>query len=72
MPAVTKASLFDVTAAILHAFDTNEKVNQFMLDQLPSEAWRAKPPDGKGRTIAAIVAHIAQCSRDVVEGGGKR
>ena len=58
MPAAAKASPFDLTAAVLHAFDTNEKVNQFMLDQLPSEAWRAKPPDCKGRTIAAIVAHM--------------
>ena len=29
-----------------------------MIENLPAEAWKAKPPDGKGRTIAAIVAHM--------------
>lgn len=59
MPAsAAKVSPFDLTSALLHAFDTNEKVNQFLLDQLPAAAWRAEPPNGKGRTAAAIVAHI--------------
>ena len=58
MPAAAKAAPFDLIDALLQAFDTNEKVNQFMLDQLPAEAWRAEPPNGKGRTAAAIVAHI--------------
>lgn len=59
MPAsAAKPAPFDLRAALLHAFDTNEKVNQFMLDNIPVAAWRAEPPNGKGRTIAAIVAHI--------------
>jgi hypothetical protein len=29
-----------------------------MLENLPAEAWRAQPPEGKGREIAAIVAHM--------------
>ncbi len=59
MPSsAAKATAFDLPSALLYAFDTNEKVNQFMLDQTPAAAWRAEPPAGKGRTIAAIVAHI--------------
>jgi len=59
MPTSTaKVAAFDLAFSLLYAFDTNEKVNQFMLDQIPSEAWRAEPPNGKGRTIAAMVAHI--------------
>lgn len=58
MPASAKAAPFGLTAALLHAFDTNEKVNQFMLDNMPPDAWRAEPPNGKGRNIAAVVAHI--------------
>lgn len=44
--------------ALLNAFDTNNRINQYLIENLPAEAWRAKPPDGNGRTIAAIVAHM--------------
>ena len=44
--------------ALLLAFDTNDRINRYMIENLPAEAWRAEPPGGKGRTIAAIVAHI--------------
>ena len=56
--SATKAAPFELRTALLQAFDINEKINQYMLGQLPPEAWRAEPPNGKGRTIAAIVAHI--------------
>jgi uncharacterized damage-inducible protein DinB len=49
---------FDLEAALLTAFDTNNRINQYLIDNLPAEAWDAKPPDGKGRTIKAIVAHM--------------
>jgi uncharacterized damage-inducible protein DinB len=45
-------------AALLNAFDINNRINQYLIENLPAEAWTAKPPDGKGRTIAAIVAHM--------------
>jgi len=44
--------------ALLSAFDTNNRINQYLVENLPAEAWNAKPPDGKGRTVAAIVAHM--------------
>lgn len=44
--------------ALLNAFDTNNRINQYLIENLPAEAWRGKPPEGKGRTIAAIVAHM--------------
>ena len=44
--------------SLLNAFETNERINQFLLENLPGEAWRAKPPEGKGRDIAAIVSHM--------------
>ena len=49
---------FALPGAILTAFDTNDRINQYMIENLPAEAWQARPPDGKGRTVAAIVAHI--------------
>jgi uncharacterized damage-inducible protein DinB len=43
--------------ALLKAFDTNNRISLYLIENLPAEAWNAKPLDGKGRTIAAIVAH---------------
>ena len=47
-----------LSAALMNAFDTNNRINQYLIENLPAEAWSAKPPDGKGRTVAAIVAHM--------------
>ena len=49
---------FFLPAALLDAFKTNDLINQYLLENLPEAAWRAEAPDGKGRTIAAIAAHI--------------
>jgi uncharacterized damage-inducible protein DinB len=49
---------FSLAEALLTSFETNDRINQFMIENLPGEAWRAEPPEGKGRTIAAVVAHL--------------
>jgi uncharacterized damage-inducible protein DinB len=49
---------FSLPQSVLDAFDTNDRINHYMLENLPAEAWRAEPPEGKGRPIAAIVAHM--------------
>lgn len=56
-PASAPAA-FDPAAALLQAFATNDRINHYLLAHLPPAAWDAAPPDGKGRTIAAIVAHM--------------
>ena len=56
--AVDESYLGQIPQSLLNAFDTNNRINQYLIENLPSEAWNAKPPDGKGRTIAAIVAHM--------------
>jgi uncharacterized damage-inducible protein DinB len=56
--AKAAAADFVLPESLLTAFDTNDRINQYMIENLPEEAWRAEPPEGKGRTIAAIVAHI--------------
>lgn len=45
-------------AALLNAFNTNDRINHYMIENLPAAVWKAKPPGDKGRTIAAIVAHM--------------
>lgn len=57
MPKAPPPSV-DLGAALLHAFATNERVNQHLLEHLDEAVWRAEPSGGKGRTIAAIVAHL--------------
>jgi uncharacterized damage-inducible protein DinB len=45
-------------SALLNALDVNNRITQYLIENLPTVAWNAKPPEGKGRTIAAIVAHM--------------
>jgi len=49
---------FVLPGRLLQSFETNERINQYLIENLPQEAWRAQPPEGKGRDIAAIVAHM--------------
>ena len=58
MPKTSSTSRFVVTDALLNAFAINDRINQYTIDNLPAEAWRAEPPEGKGREIASIVAHM--------------
>jgi len=59
-PAMPKkvAAPFALSEALLSAFDTNDRINQYLVENVPKEAWRADPPAKKGRTVAAIVAHM--------------
>jgi len=50
------AAPFETTPALLRAFDTNDKINLYLLDGLPPDAWRAQPPSG--RDVASIFAHM--------------
>lgn len=56
--AVEQAYLREIPVALLNAFNTNNRINQYLIDNLAPAAWKAKPAEGKGRTIAAIVAHM--------------
>lgn len=58
MPKAAAAAAWSLAESLLNAFETNERINQFLLENLPEEAWRAEPPGGKGRNIAAIVSHM--------------
>ena len=58
MPKATPTTPFVASDALLNAFDINDRINRYVIDNLPPEAWRAEPPEGRGREVAAIVAHI--------------
>jgi uncharacterized damage-inducible protein DinB len=49
---------FDLVEALLDSYDTNDRINHYLIDAVPVEAWTLKAPNGKGRDIASIVAHM--------------
>ena len=49
---------FDIRQSLLESYAVNERINQYLLENLSDAAWAADPPGGKGRTIAAIAAHM--------------
>jgi uncharacterized damage-inducible protein DinB len=57
MPKKTTAP-FALPEALLSAFDINDRINQFLIENLPAAAWRAEPPGAKGRDVASIFAHM--------------
>src|SRR5882672_10158232 len=52
------AAPFVLPEALLSAYDINDRINRYLIENLPDAAWRAKPPDGKGRDVASVVAHM--------------
>jgi len=49
---------FAVVDSLLNAFAINQRIDEFLIRAVPDAAWNATPPGGKGRTIAAMAAHI--------------
>ena len=58
MPTTKADHLFELPAALLQAFATNNRINTFLIEAVPEGVWTAPPPGGKGRKIASIVAHL--------------
>lgn len=52
------APVLPLPEALLRAWDTNDRINQYLVENLSDAAWSAAPPGGKGRSIAAIAAHM--------------
>jgi uncharacterized damage-inducible protein DinB len=62
----------DVEHELLEAFTLNGRANQYLIHVLPDTVWREPPPSGRGRSIAAIVAHIQSVRRTFARMGGAR
>lgn len=54
----TAASPLSITDSILRTFDIDGRITAYLLEHLDPACWRAATPDGKGRDIAAIAAHM--------------
>jgi uncharacterized damage-inducible protein DinB len=53
----------DPRQVLVESYAVNERMNQIVLDSLDSAAWRARLPGSRGRTIAAIFAHVHNVRR---------
>jgi uncharacterized damage-inducible protein DinB len=53
----------ELSKVLVESYAINERMNQIILEHLDPAAWRAKLPGTKGRTIAAIVAHVHNVRR---------
>ena len=58
MATASRTEPVELGPSLLSALATSERINQYLVESLPAAAWRAEPPGGDGRTIAAIVAHV--------------
>ena len=58
MPRPAPALPPDLRQGIQETFAVNDRINQLLLEHLDPRAWRAQLPGSKGRTIAAIFAHL--------------
>ncbi len=59
-PSRSSSALTEIHDVLLETYAANDQMNQLVLKHLDPRVWRAKPPGqkGKGRTIAAIFAHL--------------
>ena len=62
----------EVERELLEAFRHSGLVSEYLVRVLPARIWRAEPPGGRGRTIAAIVAHMQSVRRTFARMGGAR
>jgi len=62
----------DVERELLEAFRLSGRVSEYLVQVLPSDLWRTPPPSGRGRSIAAIVAHMQSVRRMFARMGGAR
>src|SRR5437899_3003692 len=63
MARLAAAAPLDFCQALLEIYTVNDRINQILLEHLDPHAWRAKPPGGRGRTIAAIFVHMHNIRR---------
>ena len=62
----------EVEQELLEAFRHSGLVNEYLVTVLPDAIWRLPPPSGRGRSIAAIVAHMQGVRRTFARLGGAR
>jgi uncharacterized damage-inducible protein DinB len=67
-----KGRPLEVERELLESFRQSGLVNEYLVSVLPTAVWRVGPPSGRGRSIAAIVAHMQSVRRTFARMGGVR
>lgn len=63
MARTQAGTVTDAHQSLVESYAVNERMNQVVLDYLHPDAWRATLPGSRGRTIAAIFAHVHNVRR---------
>jgi uncharacterized damage-inducible protein DinB len=69
---MSKSRPLEIERELLESFRHSGLVNEYLVNVLPAAVWRAGPPSGRGRSIAAIVAHMQSVRRTFARMGGVR
>ena len=62
----------DVEQEVIEAFRHSGLVTEYLASALPATIWHAMPPGGRGRSIAAIIAHMQGVRCTFARMGGAR
>jgi len=62
----------DIPIELIEAFEHSGAVSEYLVGVVPAEMWRAAPPAGRGRSIAAIVSHLQSVRRTFARMAGAR
>ena len=57
----------EVEQELIEAFRRSGLANEYLIDILPDATWRLPPATGRGRRMAAIVAHMQGVGRALAE-----
>jgi uncharacterized damage-inducible protein DinB len=67
-----KGRPLEVEHELVEAFKQSGLVNEYLVNVLPPAIWRTNPPNGRGRSIAAIFVHMQGVRRTFARMGGVR
>jgi uncharacterized damage-inducible protein DinB len=63
MPTKAADSTLPLADSLIRALDINCRITRYLVENLDPRAWHAPTLDGKGRKVAAIVAHLHNVRR---------
>ena len=67
---MARGAPLDIKSELIEEFRHNGLVTEYLVKVMPAKLWRAEPPSRRGRTIAAIVAHVQSVRRTFAVMGG--
>lgn len=68
----TSDQSLSLSDSLVRALDINCRITRYLVENLDPKAWHAPTLDGKGRNVAAIVAHIHNVRRMWLKAAGSK